>query len=1552
MIATTKSLKSILGLGLALGASAGLAFAATTGTTHLHMQQGAGAATSVGDYISADTLGLNTYYSFFIEVPPGLSRLDVDIFDADWGAGGGAEALAGRDRARNTTFDSTATFSLLNPNGVAQALNFTTSSATLPAGGDNTWLNLFSSTPTSTAPTFVAAATALGNGVTSLGLSVPAGTAADDLLIAAITRDLDGTSTSVTAPGGWTLLDQGNCATAVCHLALFYQVVTTVPSSPQTFTWTGNQRAAGAMFTFRGVDITTPFDVTLATATGASTNPVAPSVTTVTPNTLILRIFGGGPSVSGAVSPPASHTERWDQGQGGGAGASQASGAAATIVQASAGASGSATFTAATNRWRAATIALRAAPAVVRAGHWELRIDSDNAGNDINALGVRAHDGNSGSGGAEIPVYADSFFSYGVNTEEAGATSTRTYTQYPWITEGCRLEFNSFDWDSDSGATGSATLTSRASAFTQTITTLSSNNLWGNVNLNAFTTSANSTEYGTWTSAFSIQEYVNDQGDNANYGVVYLGDDGLADPPPTSQPVPDAFRIYLPTDAGAAPPKPYLEQQLRWSCGGSGLPSFGPNPPQIGQTSCFTVTVRLVNPTSRSITFSSPTNVVTATVPGAGVVYAGGAGGSQGTVTSAPAIGGTGDIVWNPGTVAAGTTQLLTYWVNVTPVAAGTIVVTATHASGNGTRARYVDETGNTTQTRATYELGPLCELAASTTSATPAVVFGLAAAPAAGGVAVRWETASEVGSSRFELHRLAAGGKRWTRVDDGRLVAGAFAFQGNIYRALDRGADPAAVQTYAVVEVEFDGSRRTHGPFVVKPAAQAWEASGGEPPVEPRALSTPRAAIEEEAVAVAPASGLKVGVRAAGLVLVAADQLANGLGMPLDEVTSRLTGQGFALSREGGPVAWMPAAGGAGLLFFGEGVESPYSSEAVYLLRPGRGRALEAGSGRPGAFDPLPFVEGTAVAEEDRLAAMVLAADPESDYWYWQALVATDPGAAQASFTLAAPRALEGRSATLRVTLAGASPAASGEHRVQVAMNGTALGEIAFSGLERHEAAFAVPRGVVLAGDNTVELTASLAPGGTENDLFVDAFALDHLRLPVADGDAFESATTGRVTLAVSEFADPRIQVFDLADPFAPRLLKEAVVTPGSGRYTVTFASSARRGRYLAVSPAGWRSPAWVRPDFPSALRGAGNGAEYLVIAPHALVGPAENLAALREDQGLVAAVVDLDDIYDEFADGFPTPHAIRAFLAHATAQWSPVPRFVVLAGNGDFDYRGLLGYGGNLLPPLMVATADGLFASDARLADVAGDDGIPDLAIGRLPVRNAAELAAVVAKIAAFEAAGVSSGGRALLVADDAEAGFDFAADLDTFQGWLPIGFVPERIALTPGELAGARAALFAGLEAGADLLLFSGHAGLDRLTAEGLLTSADLSTLPTSALSPLVVAVTCVMNRFELPMLAPLGAGLVTAPGAGAVGVWSATGLSTHPAAPRLVRYFLDEMGRNPGARVGEPMLAAQARFAQTEGVELLSVYNLLGDPATRLAAPVPLPPTPPAPGGDLE
>ena len=127
--------------------------------------------------------------------------------------------------------------------------------------------------------------------------------------------------------------------------------------------------------------------------------------------------------------------------------------------------------------------------------------------------------------------------------------------------------------------------------------------------------------------------------------------------------------------------------------------------------------------------------------------------------------------------------------------------------------------------------------------------------------------------------------------------------------------------------------------------------------------------------------------------------------------------------------------------------------------------------------------------------------------------------------------------------------------------------------------------------------------------------------------------------------------------------------------------------------------------------------------------------------------AAIDVQDLYDEFNFGEQSPYAIKSFLATANTVWKTKPRWVLLVGDATFDPRNYLGTGQvDYLPVELVGTSQLETASDDWFADL-NDDGIPAMAVGRLPVSNArTPPRSLVSKILAYDELPAPRRGRTL--------------------------------------------------------------------------------------------------------------------------------------------------------------------------------------------------------------
>jgi hypothetical protein len=314
----------------------------------------------------------------------------------------------------------------------------------------------------------------------------------------------------------------------------------------------------------------------------------------------------------------------------------------------------------------------------------------------------------------------------------------------------------------------------------------------------------------------------------------------------------------------------------------------------------------------------------------------------------------------------------------------------------------------------------------------------------------------------------------------------------------------------------------------------------------------------------------------------------------------------------------------------------------------------------------------------------------------------------------------------------------------------------------------------------------------------------------------------------------------------------------------------------------------------------------------------------------------VSLEDVYEQFGHGEVSPEAIKAFLEYAYQSWaSPSPRYVLLLGDASYDPKDYLQTGvKDRLPGFPVKTSFLWTVSDPMYASVNGEDLLPDVAIGRLPAGGLDEASRMVEKILSYENGGVRLDGPAVLVADNADGGGNFEQDADEIASRVLGGRKVRKIYYSE-QGANTRAAIEQAFDEGSSLMSYMGHGATAVWASEDIFNDADVASLDPQLQQPLLLTINCLNGFFHFPPLNSLSEELLKAEGKGVIAAFSPSGLSVNDAAHLYHEALLREILSGRHARLGDAILAAQREYADSGALpELLQIYHLFGDPATRI------------------
>ncbi len=431
--------------------------------------------------------------------------------------------------------------------------------------------------------------------------------------------------------------------------------------------------------------------------------------------------------------------------------------------------------------------------------------------------------------------------------------------------------------------------------------------------------------------------------------------------------------------------------------------------------------------------------------------------------------------------------------------------------------------------------------------------------------------------------------------------------------------------------------------------------------------------------------------------------------------------------------------------------------------------------------------------------------------------------------------------------------------------------------------------------------------------------------------------------------------EVWDVSDPASIRALS---VTAGDGAYWVSDAADSGDVRtYFCRSRSSFPAPPSIEKDMFADLRNPEHGCDLLIIAPAAFMDAAERYAGFKRDaDSLDVFVADISEVFDEFGWGIRDPAALRDFVRTAYETWTKPPSFLLLFGDGHYDYRNRLsGSKTNWIPPFEIGGTQRLWspAVDDWFAWVAGDDALAELAVGRATVETVEQANTVVDKWIRYQSEPDRGDWRSLitLVADDeisqtSSSEIIHVRDSETLAiGILPTAFNQRKIYLTeyPVEIQTRRLKpqaeddLIRQINAGTLIVNYTGHANRTVWAHEWIFQQeASMKRLENGGRLPLFFAATCEFGLFDDPTEQSFCEDLLAAPGAGGIAVIGTTRFSYSTENSALNYKFMDPLLRNLSAplRIGEAMRIAKMSTANRTADQK---FVIIGDPTLRLAAP---------------
>jgi len=773
-------------------------------------------------------------------------------------------------------------------------------------------------------------------------------------------------------------------------------------------------------------------------------------------------------------------------------------------------------------------------------------------------------------------------------------------------------------------------------------------------------------------------------------------------------------------------------------------------------------------------------------------------------------------------------------------------------------------------------------------------------------------------------------------------------------------------------VKVSFSNQARSGKTVVVEDSPEFYAMLSDLPINDAssnRVLDTSTRTTREDCPAPPPAPAIKISINKTGVYVITYDDVL-ALGLDLRILSAEQVAQIHMIFK--GQAVPIFVAGeedgvfgpGDAIYFYAEAATGRYTRDNIYWLslNPARGARLSFKNAAPTSHPNLSnFRQTVHVEKNTRYWSRMLRDSTKKDHLFWEKLQG-DVKSLEMPIRLH-HLAQSADNATIRVMLQGKSDdhRKNPDHHTKILLNGAEVHDAWWNGQDVFLQEVSIPQNRLRQGANTVTLVSVMDTEATWDSLYVNWLEIVYTATTSAvDNELkFEVTGSGQHKITVNGFSRDDLFVLDVTNPLQVVPLLGARISPdGAQGYKIEFTDQLNGSKtYYAFSFSKVLKPAALSLDLPTIqLKSSCPQADYFIIYHDSFnVNALQSLIAAR---GKKVMAVPVSNIYDEFSHGLVDPQAIKDFLTYAFENYAqPRPAYVLFVGDANQDTLNELGNGINYIPTYTFhTTLMGETPTDNWFVSISGEDALPDLFHGRMPVKTQAELNAVVHKMTNYQNASLDGWEQnVLLVADNDPFKTESGETLD-MKGFESLSerlinehladYTPKRVYLgvepDENEVKAVKQGIIDNIDAGAIVTNYTGHGSINLWAGAGelIFRAEDVASLNNPNKLTFVVALNCQNGWFSYhkpfdgtsDSFAEL---FLKADNKGAIGMFAPSGLSYTHEHELLANELFKRLFKQKKAEIGP--LTTQAKIAATiSGVPeyIMEMFTLFGDPNLRL------------------